>query len=249
MAASIYGIRPDDVTQDQREVGKRVVLGAGFGMGPDKFQSSCRDQYQLDLPYELCELGIKTFRSRCPNITKYWYMLDNCTREAIAHPGASFGPCSVRRIAGMQYLLIQLPSGRSLAYPHPEVNTREPTEAERIKFFKEEWSPERIARFLSEISYWGQLPMSQQWGRVKLYGGKIAENITQAVAADFMAHGAIVAERRGMPPFMLVHDQGLALRTGDQTAKDFEAALGDLPPWAKGFPMRVEAKVALYFKK
>ena len=249
MAASIYGIRPEAVTKDQREVGKRVVLGAGFGMGPDKFQSSCRDQYQLDLPYELCQLGIKTFRASCPSITKYWYMLDNCCREAIAHPGATFGPFTVRQIAGLPYLLGKLPSGRSLAYPYPEVNARLPTPAEEKKFAEENWSAERITRFLSEISYWGQLLMSQQWGRVKLYGGKLAENFTQAVAADFMAHGAIHAERQGMPPFMLVHDQGLSLRPKGKTADDYAAALANLPAWARGFPMKVEADVTPYFKK
>ncbi len=64
-----------------------------------------------------------------------------------------------------------------------------------------------------------------------------------------MAHGSITAESRGMEPFMLVHDQGLALRTNGQTAKDYEAALGTLPSWANGFPMKVEAKVAQYYKK
>jgi DNA polymerase len=91
--------------------------------------------------------------------------------------------------------------------------------------------------------------MSQAWGRVKLYGGKLAENFAQATAADFMAHGAITAERRGMPPFMLVHDQGISLRTKGQSADEYSAALADLPPWAKGFPMKVESEVAPYFKK
>ncbi len=84
---------------------------------------------------------------------------------------------------------------------------------------------------------------------MKIYGGKFAENETQATAADFMAHGAIIAEKRGMPPFMLVHDQGLALRNNGQSAHDFEMALADLPAWAKGFPMKVEAKITPYYKK
>ena len=50
-------------------------------------------------------------------------------------------------------------------------------------------------------------------------------------------------------PFMLVHDQGLALRTNGQTPKEYEAALGDLPAWAKGFPMRVEAKICRFYSK
>ncbi len=232
MAAQVYGCRPEDVTKDQREVGKRVVLGAGFGMGPGKFQSSCRDLYQLDLPTELCELGISTFRDKCRKIVSYWYTLDASARDAINHPGAAFGAFTCRQIAGIKYLLFRLPSGRSLAYPHPRLE---------VIAGDESWG--------EQITYWGQLPMSQAWGRVKLYGGKLAENEAQAIAADFMANGAINAERRGMPPFMLVHDQGLSLRTKGQSADEYSAALADLPAWAAGFPMKVESDVMPYFKK
>lgn len=77
----------------------------------------------------------------------------------------------------------------------------------------------------------------------------LVSNCTQATAADFMAHGAITAEQRGMEPFMLVHDQALALRRPGKTPEDFEAALGDLPPWAVGMPLKVEAKQCPYYKK
>ena len=58
MAAYIYEVLLDRVTGDQREVGKRVILGAGFQMGWRKFQSTCKIQYQLDLPTDLCKRGI-----------------------------------------------------------------------------------------------------------------------------------------------------------------------------------------------
>ena len=101
----------------------------------------------------------------------------------------------------------------------------------------------------SEITYWGQIPGSTQWGRIKLYGGKLAENETQATAADIMAYGGIKAEERGMAPFMLVHDQGLALRTAGQTADEYSSALADLPEWATGLPIKVESKVLQWWKK
>jgi hypothetical protein len=82
-----------------------------------------------------------------------------------------------------------------------------------------------------------------------LYGAKIFENACQGLAADIMAHGSLVAEKRGMAPFALIHDQGLALRPAGKTAKDFEDALGSLPPWAKGLPLRVEAKIAPFYSK
>jgi DNA polymerase len=152
----------------------------------------------------------------------------------------------VRVIAGMGYLLLKLPSGRSLAYPKPEIRKREPTREEAAKLATGYVYPED--RFL-EVTYWGQLPMSTQWGRIKLYGAKAFENEVQAIAADLMSHGARVAEQRGMMPFALIHDQGLAMVRGERKTEDFSAALSDLPAWAKGLPLKTESKITPYYKK
>lgn len=77
----------------------------------------------------------------------------------------------------------------------------------------------------------------------------LVSNCVQAIAADIMAHGAIVAEQRGMPPFALIHDQGLALRENGHTAEEFAAALADLPVWAKGLPIRVAAHQCDFYSK
>ena len=249
MASHIYGVPIEKVDTDQREVGKRVILGAGFQMGWRKFQSSCKIQYQLDLPKDLCKKGVKLFRSLCGKIRDYWWQLNNSAIQCI-ETGQPCGAFSIRRVAGVKYLLFKLRSGRSLAYPHVEVNVVKwvpEVDEDNLDEYGEVVIPE--AKYRKEITYWGQLPMSQQWGRIKLYGGKLAENETQATAADIMAHGAIVAERRGMAPFMLVHDQGLALRTARQTADGYSAALAALPDWATGLPIKVESKVLQWWKK
>lgn len=246
MASHVYNIPVSLVDADQREVGKRIILGCGFQMGWEKFQSSCRIQYQLELSDEICQKGVKLFRQLCKKITTYWYFLNDRAKDAIRTGGES-GPFRIRNIGGIKFLLFKLRSGRSLAYPHPKIELVPWTPKKIYDEFGDEEPQEQ--QFRENITYWGQIPGSGQWGRIKLYGGKLAENETQATAADFMAHGAINAEKKGMEPFMLVHDQGLALRTNGQTAKDFESALGDLPGWAKGFPMKVEAKIATYYKK
>lgn len=184
-------------------------------------------------------------------------MLNNAAITTI-ETGVATGPFSIRKIAGIPYLLLQLKSGRSIAYPYPEVKLvpwvpeiedDDEENAARFDTLDKNWEPKEVeVQWRKEITYWGNI-QGNVWGRKKLYGGLFAENATQATAADFMAHGAITAESRGMAPFMLVHDQGLALRTGKQTTEEYEAALGDLPSWAKGFPMRVEAKIVPYFKK
>lgn len=246
MAATIYDVDVSRVTSDQREVGKRAILGLGFGMGAEKFVSSCKEQYQLDVPMELAEKAKTSFRQKHDKITKYWYFLDSQAREVIRNPGRQCGPFRAVSAAGVPYLLAKLPSGRSLAYPRPQIDKRPPTREEMVRMQAGfDFAPERFL----EVTYYGQLFGSTQWGRIKLYGGKLAENLTQAVAADFMAHGAKTAEARGMPPFALIHDQALALRDKGQTPEEFAAALGDLPAWAKGFPMKVECRICEYYSK
>ena len=250
MAAYLYEKPQDQVTSDDREVGKRVKLGAQYQMGPDKFKEQCLKSYQLDLPMDLCVRGIQAFRKKNRKIVAYWYLLDNNAKDAVRYPGTTFGPFTVRRIAGRNFLLGRLPSGRALAFPDPKLEmipwTPKNSSADTLD---DEWSPkEAEVQYRENVTYWGEI-RPNIWGRVKMYPGKWAENFTQAVATDFMACGSITAEARGMPPFMLVHDQGLALRTGSQTVKDYEDALGALPDWAAGFPMKVEAKITPWYKK
>lgn len=228
MAATAYGVEPAAVTADQREVGKRAILGLGFGMGTEKFISSSLEQYGLVIEPELAERAKVAFRRKHDKITAYWYMLDNQAREALAKPGSTCGPFKLVSCSGIPYLLARLPSGRSLAYPYPKVEKDGDYE---------------------NVTYWGQLFQSTQWGRIKIYGGKWAENLTQACAADIMANGSLEAERQGMPPFALIHDQALALQDRGQSPEEFAAALGTLPAWANGLPVKVEAKLAKFYSK
>jgi DNA polymerase len=234
MAAYIYNITIDKVTSDQREVGKRAILGLGYGMGAEKFMTSCRDMYGIDISLELSERAKVAFREKHSRMAKCWRTLDNAIVAAIQrpqNPPAELGRLRVHceRTAGMLYLFITLPSGRRLAYPLPEIVADD--------------------QFGQQITYWGQIPGSTRWGRIKLYGAKAFENVCQAIAADVMSHGARKAESLWMLPFALIHDQGLALRLKGQTADQFSAALATLPAWAQGLPLKVESKIMPYYSK
>jgi DNA polymerase len=235
MAAYIYNKPIQLVTSDEREVGKRAILGLGYGMGAEKFQSSCRDQYGIHISMRVAELAKETFRYRHPKIVRTWRVIDHSTRAAIQIAGSShpFGVMGVtvycHASAGIPYLFIRLPSGRSLAYPWPMI--------------------EDDPQFGTKVTYWGQIPLSTQWGRINIYGAKLFENICQAIAADIMAYGSRTAESRWILPFALIHDQGLALKLSGQTAEGFSEALATLPSWAHGLPLKVETKIAPYYSK
>lgn len=239
--------------------GPLIVHNCGFQMAWVKFQNSCWTQYQLRVPDEICQRGVKLFRQLCKKIRDYWWCLNNQALSAVRNPGSEHGPFRIRKIAGIPFLMFRLRSGRALAYPHPEINLV-PWESRNSKAadtLDEDWEPledewgipiKKEIEYKEELTYWGEIK-NGVWGRVKLYGGKLAENETQATAADFMSFGLITAEKRGMEAFMTVHDQGLAPAVEGKTAKDFEDALGTLPEWAEDFPMKVEVKVTPYYKK
>lgn len=230
MASIIYGVPESRIQKgsDERDMGKRAELGCSYGLGPKKFKETC-EKYGVPCSEALAERAVQAYRDTHPEVVRYWRMLEQSAKNAIYSPGTRYGPFHCQYVGSILYLFFRLPSGRHLAYPHPAIE-RDP-----------EWG--------TQITYWGQLSMSTQWGRIKLYGGKLAENETQAIAADIMSFGARQAEKRWMMPFALIHDQGLAVRLGNQTAEDFASALATLPPWARELPLKVEAKIAPYYSK
>ncbi|MEO1208366.1 MAG: DNA polymerase [Cyanobacteria bacterium J06638_20] len=152
-----------------------------------------------------------------------------------------------------KWLLCELPSGRTLFYADPSVK---PT--------KTSWGETRNAlRYMSVDS------QTKKWTRTATYGGKIVENITQAVARDVMAHAMIQCADEGVYDLvMTVHDEMVTevdhdvgrelVQVGEKNGKpvfreegliDFERLMGDKPEWAKGCPITAEAERMPRYRK
>lgn len=227
-ASSIFGVPVSEVNKfPQRYVGKSSELGCGFGMGPPKFRSSCLKQGKYVLPDGLEFVAVETYRKTHKKVQKLWYDVEDCAKKAIARKGDTI---KLRNIAfkcietgGMEFLLIRLPSGRKLSYPQPRI------------------SGKRIVHL--------GLIIGTQWGDVDTYGGKLVENIVQAIAADIMANGAHKAEGDGFEIATLIHDQALAFYRDELTPEHFVACLTDLPSWADGLPIQAEGGLVPFYKK
>lgn len=234
MAAFIYGIDKKAVTKDQREVGKRTVLGCGFSMAAGAFKRSCWKQYRLLVSMELAEKAVAGYRAMHPKVRKLWYACDSAARAAVAKPGNVFAVGEhvkfwVHTYQGIPYLLMRLPSGRKLAYPWPQMAL--------------ESGKDRPA-----ITFYGHIK-GKHWGRVKTYGGKLVENATQGTAFDVMAYGACNAEEEGFRIISVIHDQAPALHLPHQKLSNYVAALTRLPEWAKRLPIKAEGKEIPYYRK
>lgn len=254
MASFIYGIPVEEINKHpQRFVGKFTILGCGFQMGAPKFRATVKRQGGYDLPLGMEEIAVKAFRAKHKALVKYWYAVEEAAKQAILNKGQVFRPIPKRRrgedaltplpkfadvrfkcedIGGLPFLIIRLPSGRKLAYPKPRV--------EKSKKFEGATS----------IVFYGNIK-GVIWGDVDTFAGSLVENITQAVAADIMAHGAHNAENASYEIATLIHDQALAYHYPErnQTPEEFVKLLTELPSWADGLPIEAEGGLVPFYKK
>jgi DNA polymerase len=109
MAATIYGIPIDQVTKQQRDLGKVAILGLGYGMGVDKFWETC-NRFGIEIDYTLAEKTVYVYREKYCKVVLYWQKINNQAIEK-SEPFSLHG----------RFLQFRLPSGRSLHYCDPEL--------------------------------------------------------------------------------------------------------------------------------
>lgn len=235
MASTIYGVAVEDVNKHpQRFVGKQAILGCGFQMSAAKFRKTCWNMGRYDLPVGLEVTAVAAFRAKHKKIVAYWYDVERTAQRAILNKGTVFPLRNIaflcENISGIPFLLIRLPSGRKLAYPRPRLVPSPKFEGKQaIKFF-------------------GHI-IGQQWGDVDTYGGKLVENVTQAVAADVMCEGANNSENAGYEIMALIHDQALSYTKEEQNSDQFVKLLTTLPAWVDGLPIEAEGGTVPFYKK
>lgn len=167
-----------------------------------------------DQVFVVCDSFKRLWRLGHPAISGFWPRLKSAVIEAYTNPGKTFrvGPLAVR-VDG-SWLRIRLPSGRFLCYPKVRVRG-------------------------GVISYMGRNVYTKQWGIVKTYGGKLFENIVQAIARDVLANAFAPAEAAGYEIVLHVHDE-LVTETPDTDAYGVEGLaqiMSTVPPWAEGLPL------------
>lgn len=238
MAGMIYNKPETDIVNPstERELGKRTILGCGFNMGGEKFQLTCAEMYNIHISRELADKSVAMYRELCWKVQELWGEVDLAARSAISRPGQRFtaGPYltfQVKKLGGVPYLLMGLPSGRSISYPFP-----------KIELTKGKHGLKHSITFFGEMK-------NGKWGRVSTYGGKLVENATQGTAFDIMGNGSVNASNDGYKILTLIHDQAPAFARKDRTVEQYCESLTRLPPWAKGLPIKAEGRVTQYYKK
>ncbi|MFZ6767794.1 DNA polymerase I [Undibacterium sp. Di26W] len=175
-----------------------------------------RSTYGLtDKVFVVCDALKRMWRFAHPRTSTWWKELQNTVKQAIKNPGETFTSRKVKVRRSGSWLRIQLPSGRCLCYPGPEVSES------------------------GTISYLGVHQYTRKWQRLTTYGGKLVENITQAAARDVMAANMPAIEDDGFEIVLTVHDEIIteAPDTDDYDENRLADHMSTVPLWAIGLPL------------
>ena len=237
MASAIYKVPVAQVSKAQRQVGKMVILGCGYGMGWKKFVASCALQ-GVTLDGQFGRFIVDTYRQTNARIKAWWGELEEAAIEAVRNPGEVFRVSDgrIKFTCRNGFLYIVLPARRALAYFSP-----------RIVQQQTPWGELRDA-----VQFFGQktTTKSRVWRLIDLYGGLLAENIVQAVSRDVMLHAMWNAEEAGYATVFTVHDE-LVTECDENVGSpaELEALMCDLPDWADGLPIAAEGWSGPRYKK
>jgi len=242
MASDIYGVPYKDLTKESKErpLGKETILGAGYGMWAVKFRKRVDEQAGIKISSKEAERVIKRYRKRFPLVPEFWKQTEqaairalkqNMTVEVVTKfTKVVFYP---KMIGKVKFLICVLPSGHKLYYPHARV-------AVSTRYDKDEL----------KVEYEGFDSYTHKWTVLDTYGGKWAENITQAGSRDLMVLGMLFLDVMLYTLIMSVHDEVVTEdEDGFGTLEELEALLCYLPPWAHGLPVESEGWVGQRYRK
>ena len=208
---------------EYRQKGKQATLSCGYGGGVGALKAM-----GAKMPEEEMQPLVDAWRAANPNIVRFWNALGNAASEVIEkHNSVRVGKVMVYRKEG--HMLIRLPGGRDLCYLSP-------------RFVTNRFGSRGIGYLAAGAS--GKMELQET------FGGKIAENCTQAIARDLLAHAMLNLEAAGYPIVFHVHDEAvMEVPIGQGSVEEACRVMAIPPDWARDLPLRADGDEMTYYKK
>ena len=227
-AAATFGVRVDEVTKDQRQIGKVQELACGFAGGVGAFAAMGR-AYGVQLTEFESKRMVDAWRRANPWSVPYWSALEEAYTRAMRNKGFEFSAGRVTYMFDGQHLWYALPSARVLCYPFAKLD------ADGVTYAKAAWKPAADAK---------------EWPRARLWKGLACENITQATANDLLRHSLREFEKRGLTTVLHVHDEAVIETDEPEKVKHIMHEVMTTPPqWAAGLPLDAEINIMTRYGK
>lgn len=220
-----------------RQRGKVAELALGYQGGVPAMRQMDTGKLLADLPDEEIKDIVDKWRNTNPKIRNLWYSFNDAAIRVIQNGGSlRVRCCTFARecdcIRGTTCMTVSLPSGRKLYYVEPSVG-------------ENRWGG-------PSITYMG-MNDKNKWGRIETYGGKLVENVVQAIARDCLAQAIEHLEAAGLPVVFHIHDEVVidtaAFDTNDAMLDKVVKIMSTPIPWAEGLPLGADGWVGAFFKK
>jgi len=227
MGATIYNLDPAKVKKSDkaRTVGKVGILSCGYGAGVGGITAMMAG-YGLPEDERVASDIVKTYRGKYTEIVNFWYELNR------AFMAAWGGRKAKKEIKTGKYLTVKgennyvkilLPSGRWLYYHNVKIDGQ-------------------------GASYWNH----SQNRRVRIWGGLLAENVTQAMCRDILVECMLECDKQELNPVLHCHDEILCqIKTATAKAArvKFDKIMNTAPAWLPGFPLLTESEISKRYHK
>lgn len=241
-ASQMFGVPIEKIKKGNpeyalRQRGKVAELALGYGGGVSAMRTMDTGKILADVPDEEIQGIVAQWREASPMIGQMWRQVEDAALKAI-RDGGSYLVMPARVIIAremdpaedLDYLTIKLPSGRKLYYAKPFITTN------------------RFGR--PSIAYWNVGQTTKKWEPTETYGGKLVENITQAVARDCLAEAVERLDAAGYRIVFHVHDE-VVIEAPEREGllDDVVQIMSTVPDWAKGLPLGADGWVDQFYKK
>lgn len=225
-ASRMFGVPVEKhgINADLRQKGKIAVLACGYqgGIGALKAMGAL----QMGLAEHELQPLVDAWRAANPNIVALWANVNAAAIDTIStRQPTRVGPLTFTVESGIFF--IELPSGRRLAYVKPRLGEN---------------------RFGGTSILYDGVATGRKWGTLETYGGKLAENIVQAIARDLLVYSMHQVAEAGHRIVMHVHDE-IVVETTTASVEEICGLMATAPDWAAGLPLAADGYECEFYRK
>lgn len=272
-ATELFHVLYEEVTSAMRTLAKPATLGAGYRLGGGSELKGKKtglwgyaEGMGIKMTRQQAHESVELWRETYEEIVQLWYDLEKAVGQVLRMGGErEVGPVKFhcfdkegRRINGptgnREFLCAVLPSGRRLYYHKPRLEKKTFVAFDK-KTGKPKIDPETGEKETYErtvFTYMGKHPDTMKWTRIDSHGGKLTENLVQAIARDILQLGLFAAHDAGFDIRLHVHDEIDTVQDEDDdvhTTTLLRECMIQLPPWAQDIPLNAAAGEFRFYRK
>lgn len=232
-ASAMFGVPvvKHGVNGELRQKGKVAVLACGYGGGIGALKAMGADK--MGLTDDELQTVVRKWREASPHIVKLWADVENAAMNAVSGIPTTIKQKNLHFHVEDDALYIELPSGRHLVYLHPHLGQN---------------------RFGSDAILYtglgGSKTTAGRWGTLETYGGKLSENLVQAIARDCLCAAMKRLTDAGYKICAHIHDEViLEMPEGKGSLDDAVRIMCQNEPWNEGLVMNADGFEAKYYQK